>query len=82
LALRPDAPSSAKLKAGTRNLDFDDFDDLARAWVPVTVALNGLNRSMGLPDIYPFVLSEPALKKIRFVHQIVEEASAASRKAA
>jgi hypothetical protein len=37
---------------------------------------------MGLPDIYPFVLSEPALKKIRFVHEIVEQASAASRKAA
>jgi hypothetical protein len=82
LALRPEVPGSAKLKTGTRNLDFDDFDDLAAAWFPVTVALNGLNRSMGLADIYPFVLSDPALKKIRFVHQIVEEASAATRKAA
>ena len=41
--------------SATRRLDFDDFDDLARAWIPLTVALNSLNRSMGLPDLYPFV---------------------------
>ena len=39
-----------ELEVGTRRLDFDDFADLARAWVPLTVALNALNRSMGLPD--------------------------------
>jgi hypothetical protein len=27
---------------------------------------------MGLPDLYPFVLSEAALKKIRFVHDTIE----------
>ena len=77
LALRPDVPSSGKLEVGVRRLDFGDFDDLARAWFPVTVALNGLNRSMGLPDLYPFVLSEPALEKIRFVHEVVEAESRA-----
>jgi len=81
LALRPEVAGDPKLNVGTRRLDFDDFDDLTRAWFPVTVALNGLNRSMGLSDSYPFVLSEPALKKIRFVHEIVEEASAASKRA-
>ena len=55
-------------------LDFDDFDDLITAWFPLTIALNSLNRSMGLPDLYPFVLSEPALAKLRFVHDVVEKA--------
>lgn len=74
LALRPQAASGDrhKLEAGMRRLDFDDFDDLEAAWVPLTIALNSLNRSMGLPDTYPFALPEAALKKIRFVHDAIE----------
>jgi len=63
----------AGLHVGTRRLAFDDFDDLVRAWLPLTVALNALNRSMGTPDGYPFVLSEAAVRKIRFVHDTVEQ---------
>lgn len=33
-------------------------------------------------DVCPFARSEPALKKIRFVHESLEEASAASKKVA
>jgi hypothetical protein len=79
VALRPPSGGEAgrsatsQLEVGTRRLDFDDFADLARAWVPLTIALNGLNRSMGLPDLYPFVLSEPALEKVRFVHDVIEQ---------
>jgi hypothetical protein len=74
--------AAAKLEVGTRHLAFDDFDDLSRAWVPLTVALNALNRAMGLQDLYPFVLSEPALKKIRFVHDTVEQVHLRGAKAA
>jgi hypothetical protein len=78
VALRPTVAGAGakapvgKLEVGTRRLDFDDFDDLMRAWVPLTIAVNSLNRSMGLPDLYPFVLPDPALEKIRFVHEVVE----------
>jgi len=76
LALRPKAGSGAPLPDMTaRRLDFDDFDDLIGAWFPLTNALNSLNRSMGLADLYPFVLSTPAIAKLRFVHEIVENAS-------
>ena len=76
LALRPNAASGASLPDMTaRRLDFDDFDDLIGAWFPLTNALNSLNRSMGLPDLYPFVLSQPAIAKLRFVHAIIEKAS-------
>jgi hypothetical protein len=79
LALQPDPvgrPSASKtLKLSTRRLDFEDFDDLLGGWVPLTVAMNSLNRSMGLPDLYPFVLSDPATRKLRFVHDVVEKAA-------
>jgi hypothetical protein len=39
--------------------------------MPLTIALNSLNRSMGQPDLYPFVLSPPALEKLAFVHRLV-----------
>ena len=61
---------------------FDDFDDLIGAWFPLTNALNSLNRSMGLADLYPFVLSTPAIAKLRFVHEIVENASVSGRSCA
>jgi len=35
------------------------FDQLIADWFPVAYVLNNLNRGMGLPDAYPFVLSGP-----------------------
>jgi hypothetical protein len=75
LALPPKPEGGARRpESQTRRLDFDDFDDLMGAWVPLTVAMNSLNRSMGLPDLYPFVLSTPAVAKLRFVHEVIESA--------
>ena len=73
LALHPQAGTRDrhKLEAGMRRLDFDDFDVLEAAWVPLTVALNSLNRSMGLHDPYPFTLPAVALKKIHFIHEVI-----------
>jgi hypothetical protein len=48
-----------------------DFDDLIGDWLPLTYALNAMNRSMGKGDLYPFVLTEPVLAKLRFVHDLV-----------
>jgi hypothetical protein len=63
---------TTELAVRARRIDFDDFDDLMAAWPPLTVALNAFNRSMGLADSYPFVLPEPAIEKIRFVHDTIE----------
>ena len=48
-----------------------DFDQIIRNWMPLTHALNELNRGMGLPDIYPFVLSEKTVEKLRWVHRLL-----------
>ena len=47
------------------------FDRIVEWWLPLTWALNQINRSMGHPDLYPFVLAGPVLDKIRFVHTLV-----------
>lgn len=51
------------------------FDKLVEWWLPLTWALNQINRSMGHPDLYPFVLAGPVLDKIRFVHGLVSPAA-------
>jgi hypothetical protein len=50
------------------------FDQLIADWFPVAYVLNNLNRGMGLPDAYPFVLSVPAIEKLRFVHDVIAAA--------
>ncbi|RAI03428.1 hypothetical protein DLJ53_02645 [Acuticoccus sediminis] len=61
---------------GSHHVDFDPYtqgaiSDLLHAWVPVTVAMNAINRSMGQPDLYPFVLNKPVEEKLGFVHDLI-----------
>ncbi len=48
-----------------------NFDRLVQAWLPLTVAVNSLNRSMGQPDLYPFALTPGTIEKLRFIHLLV-----------
>ena len=74
LALSPKPAGGAQVETmNARRSRFDHFDELIAAWFPLTIAMNSLNRSMGLPDLYPFVLSERAVQKIRFVHEVFME---------
>ncbi|MBE7366492.1 zinc-binding metallopeptidase family protein [Ramlibacter pallidus] len=50
-----------------------DFDELVQQWVPITLLVNSLNRSLGQEDAYPFALSPGALKKLRFVHDVIQQ---------
>ena len=59
-----------------------DFDPLgARGmqrivtrWLPISFALNSLNRSMGYPDLYPFVLAPAVIEKLAFIHSLTHPA--------
>ena len=57
--------------------DRPDFQDMVRQWVPLTLLLNSLNRSLGQHDAYPFALSSGAMVKLRFVHDLVQGSMAA-----
>lgn len=57
------------MQQGSTHLD--DIDETLLKWSELTIMLNALNRSMGLEDAYPFVLSELTLEKLRFVHGLI-----------
>lgn len=48
----------------------ENFQEIFTLWVPLTIALNSLNRSMGLSDLYPFVISPAVLSKLSFIHNV------------
>jgi hypothetical protein len=71
--------SSTEGLSATADLDpyvIDDMGTLLNEWLPVTFAVNSLNRSMGQPDLYPFVLSSPAIEKLSFIHRLVRGGTA------
>lgn len=73
LSIRPRAGNDHSLDVEP---DFDayrasSFDSLLGHWLPLTLALNSLNRSIGHEHAYPFVLALPAIEKLRFVHRVV-----------
>lgn len=49
----------------------ESFDSLMERWVPLTLALNSLSRSLGHRDFYPFVISATARAKLEFVHRLI-----------
>lgn len=76
LWLRPERPDEPALKpdAGLRKGRPAAFDRLMDNWFPLTYVVNNLNRGLGIPDGYPFVLSPPAIAKLRFVHDTIAAA--------
>ncbi|MFG5118971.1 putative zinc-binding metallopeptidase [Methylorubrum sp. POS3] len=60
--------------ASAVTVDFDpyetpDFQRVIEAWMPLTYAVNSLNRSMGQPPLYPFTLTPAVIAKLAFVHE-------------
>lgn len=49
----------------------DTIKQLIDDWLPLTVALNSLNRCLGMADAYPFVLSEAVIQKLCFINDLV-----------
>ncbi len=82
---QPGEPSLAKVPASAGTAS-GPFDRLIDSWYPLTYVLNNLNRAVGVPDGYPFVLPGPAVDKLRFVHDVIvanrRPAAAAAERAA
>jgi hypothetical protein len=51
------------------------MDQLLEAWMALTFAVNSINRSMGLHDLYPFVLGPSVVAKLTFVQQRIRAVS-------
>jgi hypothetical protein len=52
------------------------FEGIISAWAELTIALNSINRCMGLPDTYPFVLSATIVNKLEFIFDVISAGSA------
>ncbi len=48
---------------------------VVRDWLVLTLALNGVSRSLGQADLYPFVLPPRVVEKLDFVHRVVASAT-------
>jgi hypothetical protein len=57
------------------------FRDILNQWQPLALALNQVNRSLGKDDLYPFVIPEPVVQKLEYVHALTAWARAAGRSA-
>jgi hypothetical protein len=73
VSVDPKLDHSGELEAA---VDFNaytagDAQQLIDVWLPLTIALNSLNRCMGQSDVYPFVLSPAVIEKLGFIHHIV-----------
>ncbi|WP_340202264.1 putative zinc-binding metallopeptidase [Ascidiimonas sp. W6] len=48
-----------------------DFKTIINTCIPLSFAVNSINRAMGLPDVYPFVVNEKVIEKMTFIHQLL-----------
>ena len=79
-APRVDSPRFARDESLVASVDQDpyripDFDHLYEQWLPLTTAVNSINRSMGQPDLYPFVVPPPVVTKLKYVHTVCQAAA-------
>ena len=51
------------------------FLDLLHGWARLAPAINEIAASLGHPTFYPFILSEPIIRELSFVHYMVKRHS-------
>lgn len=76
--LSVDPPGSRTLPELVTEINEDpyrekNFEVTFSRWLPLTFAMNSLNRSMGLQDLYPFVISAPVVEKMKFIHTVITQ---------
>lgn len=73
ISVNPDnAPNNSSHNAPpVRFNEWMDFTHMIADWVPLTCALNSINRGMGLSDLYPFVIPLAVVEKLRFIHEVI-----------
>jgi hypothetical protein len=75
MRVRPRVSMGADLAT---SIDFDPhlagMERIIDSWLPLTFAMNSINRSMGMADLYPFVLAPPVIVKLSFVHDRIHAA--------
>ncbi|MDB5842524.1 MAG: hypothetical protein JWQ23_4476 [Herminiimonas sp.] len=71
MTLRPRKPGEPELVIEEQPLRIASFEELMADWFALAYVLNSLNRSVGMPDPYPFALSSPVIEKLGFIHGVI-----------
>lgn len=72
LNVKPKLNSKAlKTKVSFDPYTKQNFDVILRKCIPLSLAVNSLNRAMGIPDVYPFVISSDMIEKLKFIHRLL-----------
>ena len=48
-----------------------EFDVIIKTLIPLSFAVNSINRAMGVPDVYPFEITPAVVDKLKFIHQLL-----------
>jgi hypothetical protein len=67
-------PASSAGRTALATRDDIDIAETVQSWLGLTIALNAMARSIGQPDLYPFVLSPRVVEKLDFVHCCIRSA--------
>lgn len=65
----PGAPPVQANAVGSNEQNFKNR--VISDWLPISQYSNAMSRSMGGHDAYPFVMPDPVLEKLHFIHQVV-----------
>ncbi|HDZ06726.1 hypothetical protein LCGC14_0292810 [marine sediment metagenome] len=60
-----------KAKATFDPYIIDDFNTIVQTCVPLSFAVNSINRAMGIPDVYPFIITPKVVEKMSFIHEML-----------
>ncbi len=66
-----DIPENMKIASTFDPYTEKDFETIVRTCVPLSFAVNSINRAMGVPDVYPFVVSPTVINKMKFIHELL-----------
>ena len=56
-----------------------DMGAIIGHWIPLSSLINNLNRAVGQPDAYPFILTPRVIEKLAFINELVHQAPALSQ---
>ncbi len=62
---------SMKTKVSFDPFTMRDFKVIIQTCIPLSFAVNSINRAMGVPDVYPFVITPAVADKMKFIHKML-----------
>lgn len=47
------------------------FEDIVKTCIPISFAVNSINRAMGIIEVYPFSITPAVIEKLTFIHNLI-----------